>query len=87
MQTPEESHLLPRTVAVEIAAKIAGLSASTFRTVCLDTGSVATEEGRVVLASLAAHLGRLIEPVDLLRAQRTRDRANDWQRSYRQRKQ
>jgi hypothetical protein len=83
MQTPIEVHLLPARLPIAQAAAIAGLSSQTFRERCIETRAVATEDGKVVLSSLAKHLGRLIEPVDLLRAQRRRDRANDWQRQYR----
>lgn len=65
--------LLPRDCSVVVAAKIAGLSAATFKARCLDTGIVKTEAGRVMLASLAEHLQRRISETDYLRANRSRD--------------
>jgi hypothetical protein len=67
------NQLLPRDYPVVVAAKIAGLSAATFKTRCLDTGAVNTEGGRVLLASLAQHLRRPIDETEYLRAHRTRD--------------
>ena len=65
--------LLPRDCPLVIAAKIAGLSAATFKARCLDTGIIKTEDGRVVLASLAKHLHRPIADTEYLRAERSRD--------------
>ena len=65
--------LLPRDCPIVVAAKIAGLSAATFKTRCLDTGQVKTEGGRVLLASLVQHLRRPIDETEYLRAHRSRD--------------
>jgi hypothetical protein len=67
------NQLLPRDCAVVVAAKIAGLSAATFKAQCLDTGAIKTEGGRVLLASLAQHLRRPIDETEYLRAHRSRD--------------
>lgn len=75
-------HLLPRLIPITIASRLAGLSPSSFREQCLQTGTVATENGRVVMSSLAAYLGAPIEPADYLRAERSRDRAREAQRAY-----
>jgi hypothetical protein len=71
------NQLLPRDCPVVVAAQIAGLSAATFKTRCLDTGAVKTEGGRVLLASLAQHLRRPIDETDYMRADRSRDAARE----------
>jgi hypothetical protein len=78
--------LLPRTVPTATAALIAGLSSATFRARCLDTGTVQTENGQVLLASLAAHLGHPITADAYLAAERRRDPARAAQRRYRETK-
>jgi hypothetical protein len=75
--------LLPMTIPVTTAAAIAGLSPATFKARCIETGAVRIEAGRVVLASLAAHLGRKITAADYLSADRARDRARTYQARYR----
>jgi hypothetical protein len=75
--------LLPPTLPLATASRIAGLSPATFRTRLVETGTVRMDGGRVVLASLAAHLGRTITAADYLQADRARDRARGYQRSYR----
>jgi hypothetical protein len=44
---------------------------------------VSVVNGRVALTSLAAHLGRAIDATDYLRAERSRDAARQYQRTYR----
>ena len=66
--------LLPYSIPVATGALIAGLSAATFRLRCIETGAVQMEAGRIVLTSLAAHLGRRITAADYLRADRVRER-------------
>ena len=85
MEQPNQLHnLLPRTCPIVVAAKIAGLSAGTFRARCLNTGTVATDAdtGNVLMASLAAHLGRAIDEADYLKAHRSRDAIRERQRAY-----
>ena len=78
--------LLPYSIPVATGALIAGLSPATFRLRCIETGAVQMEAGRIVLTSLAAHLGRRITAADYLRADRVRDGRRLWQREYRQTK-
>ena len=75
--------LLPQSIPAATAARIAGLSMATFRLRCIETGAVRIEQGRVVLSSLAAHLGRKITAADYLRADRARDAARQYQRDHR----
>jgi hypothetical protein len=75
--------LLPTTLPLAVASRIAGLSPATFRTRCIATGAVRMDGARVVLASLAQHLGRTITSTEFLKADRARDRAREWQRRYR----
>ena len=73
-----------RPKRIVVAAKIAGLSAGTFRARCLETGAVATdaETGNVLMSSLAAHRGRAIDEADYLKAHRSRDAIRERQREY-----
>jgi hypothetical protein len=76
---------LRTAISISAAASIAGISRETFRIHCLDTGLVAQDaDGRVLLWSLAKHLGQAIDMDDVLladskreperRSQRARDR-------------
>jgi hypothetical protein len=69
-----------------VGARISGLSPTTFRTTCLDTGRVKIEDGKVVLSSLADHLGRLISLKEYLAAHRALDLRRERQREYAARK-
>jgi hypothetical protein len=78
-----DMNLLPKTIPAATASLIAGLSPSTFRRTVLPV--LETEGGKVVLASLEAHLGRSVTPADYLAADRARDRARAYQTAYRTR--
>jgi hypothetical protein len=78
--------LLPTTLPVTTVSRIAGLSPATFRARCIETGAVSMDGGRVVLASLSRHLGRKITVAEYLAADRARDRARGYQRTYRGKK-
>jgi hypothetical protein len=75
--------LLPNSVPIATASKIAGLSPATFKARCIASGAVQVVGGRVSMGSLAAHLGHTISIEAFLRADRTRDRARQYQRDYR----
>jgi hypothetical protein len=75
--------LLPHSIPIATAARIAGLSPATFKARCIVTGAIQIRDGRVVLRSLEGHLGRTITPDDFLRAERARDPARNYQRAYR----
>ena len=75
--------LLPHSIPIATAARIAGLSPATFKARCIVTSAVMIEGGRVVLASLERHLGRSITADEYLRADRARDPARNYQRQYR----
>ena len=75
--------LLPHSIPIATAARIAGLSPATFKARCIVTGAVQIRDGRVVLRSLEEHLKRPITPEDFLKADRARDRARTYQARYR----
>ncbi len=76
---------LPFAVPIATAAKITGLSPATFKAICIETGVVRMVGNRVLLTSLAAHLGREITPELYLTADRARDTARRYQHDYRNR--
>ena len=82
--TTVNANLLPRTVSTVVASKIAGLSTRTFRARCLQTGLVKTDPdtGQVLLWSLAAYLGRVIDITEFLWAEKKRAPARAYQRQY-----
>src|SRR5437588_564948 len=48
-----DNNLLPASVPISTASKIAGLSFETFKARCISTGAVTVRDGRVLLAELA----------------------------------
>lgn len=82
--TKVNANLFPRTVPIVLASKIAGISPRTFRARCLDTGLVKQDPdtGQVLLWSLAAYLGRVIDITEFMWAQKERAPARAYQRQY-----
>jgi hypothetical protein len=78
--------LLPTTLPITTAALIAGLSPATFKARCIATSAVMIRDGRAVTWDLEKHLGRKITTAEYLSADRARDRARGYQRSYRGKK-
>jgi hypothetical protein len=78
--------LLPHSIPIATAARIAGLSPATFKARCIATSAVMVRDGRVVLASLERHLGRSITADEYLKADRARDRARTYQARYRRKR-
>ena len=73
--------MLPHAIPTATAALICGLSARSFRHRVLEPGLVEREGTKIVVASLAGHLGEPITNERYLAADRCRDAARHWQRS------
>ena len=78
--------MLPHAIPSATAAMIAGLSPRAFRRRLVEPCLVERDGSKIVLASLAAHLGRDIDAETYPRADRARDPARTAQRAYQQRK-
>src|SRR5437879_4938689 len=74
---------LPFAVPIATAALIAGLSPATFKAIYIETGAVRMVGNRVVLDSLAEHMGEPITAERYLLADRQRDAARSYQSDYR----